>query len=129
MKCLNAVLEFTLTSSFTSKRNMKKSTFLPNSSPVQPYRPLQAKFYKTFKPFQNKRGTNSTTMHVENSGWRKSNFQDLLKKQNTTSTQHNILFSCSEDVKLTYQRQSFVSLKRMKKATTENVANANCFTN
>ena len=36
-----------------------------------------------------------------------SNFQDLRKKGNPTWTQHNFLFSCSEDVKLSYQRQSF----------------------
>ena len=91
---------------------MKKFSFLSKSSPVQPCRPLQAKFYKTFRHFQNQRGTNSATMHVKNSGWGMSNFQDLpKKKRNPTSSQHNILFSCSEDVKLSYQRQSFDHLE------------------
>ena len=56
---------------------------------------------------QNQRGTNSATMYVKNSGWSMSNFQDLPKKRNPTSIQHNVLFPCSEDVKLSYQRQSF----------------------
>ena len=80
MKRLNNALSFTLTSSFTSKRNMNKFSFLPKSSPVQACRPLQAKFYKNFKHFQNQRGTNSATMHVKNSGWGMSNIQDLPKK-------------------------------------------------
>ena len=91
MKRLNDALEVTLTSSLTDKRTMKKFSFLPNSSPVQAFRPLQAKFYKTFKHFQNQRGTNSATMHVKNSGWSMSNFQDLRTKRNPTSTQHNFL--------------------------------------
>ena len=107
LKRLNDALEFTLTSSLTSKRNVKKFSFLPKSSPVKPCRPLQAKFHKTFKHFQNQRGTNSATMHVKNSGWGMSNFQDLPRKRDPTSSQHNMLFSCSEDVKLSYQRQSF----------------------
>ena len=117
LKRLNDALEFTLTSSLTPKRNMNKGSFLPRSSPVQPCRPLQAKFYKTFKHFQNPGGTNSATMHVKSSGWGMSNFQDLPKKRHPTSSQYNLLFSCRENVKLSYQRQSFVSLKRMK--TTE----------
>ena len=64
-KRLNDALEFTLTSSSTSKRNMKKFSFLPKSSPAQACRPSQAQFYKTFRHFQNQRGTNSKTMHVE----------------------------------------------------------------
>ena len=74
-------LEFTLISSLTTKRNMKRFSLLPKSSSVQAFRPLQAKFYKTFKHFQNQRGTNSATIHVKNSGWSKSNFQDLRKKK------------------------------------------------
>ena len=65
MKRFDNALRFTLTSSLTSKQNMKKFSFLPKSSPVQACRPLQAKFYKTFKHFQNQRGTNSATMHVK----------------------------------------------------------------
>ena len=61
MKRLYDASEFTL----TSKRNMKKFSFLPKSSPVQACRALQAKFYKTFEHFQNQRGTNSATMHVK----------------------------------------------------------------
>ena len=54
-----------------------------SSSPVQACRPLQAKFDKTFKHFQNQRGTNSATMHVKIVfWWSKSNFQDLPKKKN-----------------------------------------------
>ena len=83
MKRLNNALSFSLTSSLTSKRNMKKFSFLPKSSPVQACRPFQAKFYKTFKHIQNQRGRNSTTMHVKNSGWGMSNFQGLLKKTKT----------------------------------------------
>ena len=46
-------------------------------------------------------------MHVKTSGWNASNCHDLPKKQNPTSTQHNyLLFACSEDVKLSYQRQN-----------------------
>ena len=86
---------------------MKKFSFLPNSSPVQACRPLKAKFYKTFKHFQNQRGTNSATMHVKNRGWGMSNFQDLPKKRNPRSTQHKFSFPCSENVKLSHQRQSF----------------------
>ena len=107
MKRLNNALTFTLTSSLTSKRNMKKFPFRPKSSPVPACRPLQAKFYKTFKHFQNQRGTNSATMHVKNSGWGMSNFQDLTKKRNPWSTQNKFSFPCSENVKLSHQRQSF----------------------
>ena len=106
-KLLNDAVQFTLISSLTSKRNMKKFSFLSKLSPVQACRLLQAKFYKTFKHFQNQRVTNSTKMHVKNSGWSMSNFQELPRKRNPTSTQHIFLFSCSEDVKLSYQRQSF----------------------
>ena len=105
MKRSNDALEFTLTSFLTSKRNMKKFSFLPNSSPVQACRPLEAKFYKSFKYFQYQSGTNSAKMHVKNSGCGMSNFQDLPKKRNPTSTQHNFLFYCSVDVKLSYHRQ------------------------
>ena len=96
MKWLNAVFEFPL----TSKRNMKKLLFPRKSLPVKACRFLQANFYKTFKIFQDQRGTNSATMHVKNSGWSASTFQDLPKKpkRNATSTQHNVLFSCSDDV-------------------------------
>ena len=104
---LNDALEFTLTSSLTSKWNMKKFSFLLKSRPVQACRPRQAKFYKTDEHFQNQRGTNSATMHVKNSGWGMSNFQDLPKNRNPKSPQYNLLFSCSEDVKLSYRRQSF----------------------
>ena len=92
---------------------MKKFSFLPKSSPVQPHRPLQAKFYKTFKHIQNQRGTNSAKMYVKKSVWNMSNFQDLPKKpsRNPTSTQHSFLFSCSEDIKLSFSK---TSLKRMK---------------
>ena len=107
MKRLDDALSFTLMSSLTSKRNTKMFSLLPKLSPVQACRPLQAKFYKTSKNFQNPRGTNSVTMHVKNSGWSMSNFQDLPNKRNPRSTQHNFLFSCSKDVKLSYQRQSF----------------------
>ena len=107
MKRLNDALGFTLTSSLTFKRNMKKFSFLPKSSPVQACRHLQAKFYKTSKNFQNPRVTNSATMHMKNSGWSMSNFQDLLNKRNPRSAQHNFLFSCSKDVKLSHQRKSF----------------------
>ena len=127
MKRLNNALSFTLLSSLTSKRNMKKFSFLPKSSPVQACRPLQAKFYNSFKHFQNQRRTNSATMHVKNSGLGMSNFQELPKKRNPRSTQHKFSFPCSENVKLSHQRQHFISLKRMK--TTENVANIICFTN
>ena len=34
-------------------------------------------------------------------------FSKFTKKQTPSSTQHNFVFSCSEDVKLSYQRQSF----------------------
>ena len=107
MKRLNNVLEFTLTSSLTSKRNMKNFSSLQKSSPAQACRHLHAKFYKTFRHFRNQRRTNSATMHVKNSGWSMSNFQDLPKKRNPTSIQHNFLFFCSEDVKLSYQRELF----------------------
>ena len=90
MERLNDALEFTLTSYLTHKRNMKKFSFLSKSSPVQACRPLQAKFYKTFKHFQNQRGTNSATMHVKNSGWSMSNFQDLPK--NEIQRRHSITF-------------------------------------
>ena len=86
---------------------MKNFSFLQKSSPVQAFRPLHAKFYKTFKHFGNQRRKDSATMHVKNSGWSTSNFQDLPKKRNPTSIQQNFLFSCSEDVKLSYQRQLF----------------------
>ena len=130
LKRLNDALEFTLTSSLTPKRNMKKFSFLPKSSSVQPCRSLQAKFYKTFKHFQNKlRGTNSATMHVKNSGWGMSNFQDLPIKRNSASSQLNLLFSCSEDVKLSYQRQSFCQFEAYE--NNRNAANTklNGFTN
>ena len=104
---------------------MKKFSFLPKTSPVHTCRPLQAKFYKTFKHFQNQRGTNSATMHVKNSGWGMSNFQDLPKKRNSTSSQHNLLFSCSEDVKLSYQRQSFCQFEAYE--NNRNTANTNFF--
>ena len=106
MKRLNkAKVSFALTSSLTSKRNMKKFSFLPKSSPVQACRPLQAKLYKTFKHFQNQRGTNSATMHLKNSGWGMLNFQDLPKKRNPRSTQNKFSSPCSENVKLSHQRQ------------------------
>ena len=126
VKRLNGALEFTLTSSLTSKRNMKKFSFLPNSSPVQAYRPLQAKFYKTFKHFQNQRGSNSATMHVKNSGWSMSNFQDYRKSE--IQRRHSIAFY-SPVVRMSnkvFKDNHFVSLKRMK--TTENAADTNCFT-
>ena len=107
MKRLNDTLEFTLTSSLTSKRNMKKFSFLPKSSPVQVCRPLQANFYKTFKHFQNQRGTNSATRHVKKVGGVSPIFKIYRKNRNLTSTQHNLLFFCSEDVKISYQRRSF----------------------
>ena len=53
--------------------------------PVQACRLLQAKFYNTFKNFQNQTGTNSATIHVKNSGWSASTFQDLPKKKKTKS--------------------------------------------
>ena len=128
MKRLNDALEFTLTSSLTSKRNTQKFSFLPKSSPVQACRPLQTKFYKTFKHVQTQRGTNPTTMHVKNSGWGMSNIQDLPeKKRNPTSSQHYFLFSCSEDVKLSYQRQSFCRFEAYE--NNRNAAKTNCFTN
>ena len=85
----------------------KKSLCLRKSSPVQACRPLQANCNKTFKNFQNQRGAMSATMHVKISRWSTFNFQDLPKNQNPTSTKYIIIFSCSEDVKLSYQRQSF----------------------
>ena len=57
----------------------EKTLFLRKSLPVQACRPLQAKFYKTFKNFQIQRGTNLATMHVKMSGWSASTFQDLPK--------------------------------------------------
>ena len=81
MECLNAALKFTLTSSLKSKRNMKQLSFLRKSLPVQAYRPLQETFYKTFKNFQNQRGSNSATMHLKNSGWSASTFQYLPKNE------------------------------------------------
>ena len=107
MKRLNDALEVTLTSSLTDKRTMKKFSFLPNSSPVQAFRPLQAKFYKTFKHFQNQRGTNSASMHGKIVGGVCPIFK--IYGQNEIQRRHNIifLFSCSEDIKLSYQRQSF----------------------
>ena len=107
MKRLNDGLEFTLTSSLTPKRNMKNLSFLQKSPPVQACRPLYAKFYKTFKHFENQRRTDLATMHGKNSGSRTPNIQDLPKKRNPTSIQQNFLFSCSEDDKLGYQRQLF----------------------
>ena len=93
--------------SLTSLIQMEHEKVFVSSSPVQACRPLQAKFYKTFKHSQNQRGTNSATINAYNSGWSMSKFQDLPKKRNPTSTQHNFLLSCSEDVKLSYQRQPF----------------------
>ena len=55
-------------------------------------------------------------------------FQDLPeKKRNSTSTQHNCLFSGIENVKINYQRQLFC-LFEADEATTK-AANTNCFTN
>ena len=68
-----------------SRVNRRKN--VSKSSPVQACRPLQAKFYKIFKHFQNQRGTNSAKMHVKNSGWSMSNFQDLFKTAITLAPQ------------------------------------------
>ena len=127
LKRLNDALKFTLTSSLTPKRNMKKFSFLPKSSPVHLCRPLQSKFYKTFKHFQNQRGTNSATIHVKLVGGVCPSFQDIPKKRNPTSSQYNLLFSCSEDVKLSYQRQLFCQFEAYENK--RNAANTNCFTN
>ena len=89
IKRLNAVLEFTLTSSLSSKRNMKKRSFLRNSSIVQASRPLQAFFYKFFKHFQNQRGTKSATMHVKTVGGVRPIFK-IYQKTNDTQSQHSI---------------------------------------
>ena len=102
MKRLNDALEFTLTSSLTSKRNMKKFSFLPKSSPVHACRPLQA-----IQALSESKRYGFGNNACENSGWSKSNFQDLPKKRNLTSTQHKFLFSCSKYVKLSYRRRSF----------------------
>ena len=126
MKRLVDALNLTLTSSLISKRNMKKFSFLPKLSPVQECRPLQAKFYKTSKNFQNPRGMNSATMHVKNSGWSMFKFQDLPNKRNPRPIQDNFLFSCSKEVRLSSNTIIFVNLKRMK--TIENAAKTNCFT-
>ena len=128
MKRLNDALEFTLTSSLISKRNMKNVSFLQKSSPVQACRPLQAKFYKTFKHFQNQRGSNSATMHVKNSGWSITNFQDYRKK-NEIQRRHSIAFYSPivRTSNLVFKDNHFVSLKRVK--TTENAVNTNSFTN
>ena len=60
--------------------NLKQFSFLLKSSPLQECKALKAKFYKTFKDFQNQRVSNLATMHVKNSGWSMSNFQDLPNK-------------------------------------------------
>ena len=126
IKCLNESLDCTLTSSLTSKRNMKK--FYPKSSPVQACRPLQAKFYqKKFKHRQSQSGTNSATMHMNYSGWSKSNFQDLPKNRNPTSTQHIFYSPAVRMSNCVIKDNHFVSLKQMK--TTENAANTTCYTN
>ena len=89
----------------------KKLPFFRKSSPVQASRPLQAKFYKIFKHFQNQRGANLTTMHVKTVGGVRPIVKiNRAKKTNPTSTQHIFLFSCREDVKLSYERQSFCQL-------------------
>ena len=62
----------------------------------------------------------------ENSGWGTSKFQHLPKQRNPTSTQHNVSFSCSKDVKLSYQRQLFCQFRADE--TTEKATNTNCFT-
>ena len=123
----NEMLECRFRVSLTSKRNINKLSFLRSRylfMHVGLFK--QSKIYTTFKNFQNQRGTNSATMHVKNCGWSESIFQDLRTNGNPTSKKHNFLFSCSEDVKLSYQRQSFFNLERVK--TTEIAANTNCFT-
>ena len=99
MKRLNNALSFTLTSSLTSKRNMRQFSFLPKYSPVQACRPLQANFYKTFKHFRNQRGTNSATMHMKKVGGVCQIFKICRKKRNPRSTHHKFSFPCSENIK------------------------------
>ena len=126
-KRLHKAFSFTLTSSLTSKRNMKKFSFLPKSSPVRACRPLQAKFYKTFKQFQNQRGTNSATMHEKKVGGVCQIFK--ICRKNEIQCRLSISFN-SPVVRmsnLVIKDNDFVSLKRMN--TTENAANTNCFTN
>ena len=111
MKRLNDGLEFTLTPSLTPKRNMKNFSFLQKSSLAQAYRSLHAKLKKnkkTFKHFGNQRRTDSATMHVKKVGGVCPIFKIYQKnKTNPTSIQQNFLFSCSDDVKFSYQRQLF----------------------
>ena len=66
-----------------------------------------SKILQNFQALSESKRYESATMHVKNSGWSMSNLQDLPKKRNPTSTQHSFLFSSSEDVKLSFQRQSF----------------------
>ena len=46
-------------------------------------------------------------MHVKNSGWSTSNFQNLQNKRNRMSIQHIIVLSSGEETKLSYHRQPF----------------------
>ena len=67
-------------------------------------------------------------MHVDNSGWSKSNFQDLpKKKKNEIQRGHSKSFY-SPVVRVSNQvirDNHFVNLELMK--TTENAADTNCF--
>ena len=68
------IVHFDVTLNFQTEH--AKSFFFRNSASVQACRPLQSKFYQISKHFQNQRGTNSTTLQVNCSGWSTLNIQD-----------------------------------------------------
>ena len=111
MKRLNNTLSFTLTSSLTSKQNMKKFSFLPKSSPVQACRQTtSSKIFQNFQALSESKRYEFRINAFEKSGWGMLNFQDLPKKRNPRSTHHKFSFPCSENVKLSHERQSFLSV-------------------
>ena len=113
MKRLNAALEFTLTSSFASKRNTKNPLFHRKLSPVQAWRPFQAKVYQISSTSELKRYEfGNSASEKQSMGYARC--LSLTEKKNRTPTQHNILFPCSENVEL--------------RETEDNVANNNCLT-
>ena len=65
-------------------------------------------------------------MHVKNSWWSTSNFQDLLKTKSNDDTA-KLYSPAMRMLNLIIKDNYFVSLKRME--TTENAADTNCLTN
>ena len=107
MKRLNAALDFTLTLSITSKRNMKNFRFFESHhlfKHVDLFKQNFTNFYALLESKRYKFGNNA----CEKQWVGCVQFLRFIGKTKSNVTKHNVLFFCSEDVILSYQRQSFV---------------------